>query len=323
MKRPTLLLALTCALLPLSGAMAQTTLTSSTLVIGFYKFEAPAGFSAWGCGLVTKKVYQGVATSATAGAPSSGEPTSVITVAGASFLSYPLHYLEILSAGSEEGRNLDIISTTPTTIRVKGIATGTPAFCVRKHNTVGSVFAGGAGIVPFDDSVTIYNSDGSSTIVQWDGVDWSPTGDVIIYPGQGFLLSKAAPGIITIGGGEVAYIKSNVTKVNVYANAEFNLISPVNPLVPANASDPIITGIGRKTPTEFGLGSLLTPFDDFAFRLDKVGGFETVAVYQFDGLSVNETTGVPAASDFFRVGEAVVIQSATDSERTLQPTFAQ
>jgi hypothetical protein len=245
----------------------------------------------------------------------------VITVTGASFPAYPLHYIELLTPAASEGKIRDIVSTTATTITIRGAISGTPTFAVRKHNTIGNVFAGGAGIAPFDDSVTVFHDDGTSTIAQFDGAAWDQP-NVIIYPGQAVLITKLSPGVVTFGGGEVSYVKPNQTQINIYANAEFNLIAPINPLVATNPTDPIYNTLARKTPTEYGLASLLAPFDDSALRLDLVGGFETVAVYQYDGAAVNEVGGGPlVAPDFFRVGTGVVIQALSSSERILPATF--
>ena len=67
------------ALASLPAAQAQTALTSSTPVIGFYKFDVPSGTSTWSCALVTKKDFQGAASSIVGGA------TSTINVAGTPF----------------------------------------------------------------------------------------------------------------------------------------------------------------------------------------------------------------------------------------------
>lgn len=318
MKRLALPILLASALLS-QLASAQS---SSTPIIGYYKFDAPAGLSVWGCNFVAKKDFQGAATSVAPGPLVGGEATTDITVSGATFPAFPLHYVELLTPAASEGRILDIAAVpSPNTIRVLGTVTGTPTFCVRKHNTIGTIFAGGAGIAPFDDSVTVYHSDGTSTLAQFDGVSWDQP-DVIVYPGQGFLISKLSPGTITFGGGEISYIKSNQTQVNIYAAAEFNLIAPTNPLVPQNPSDPIYDTLGRKTPTEYGLANLLAPFDDYAFRLDEIGGFESLAVYQYDGSAVSEVGGGPNVSpDYFRVGQAVIIQALSDGEHVLPPTF--
>src|SRR6186997_1294032 len=96
MKRYALPIALAATLLS-QGANAQA--TSATPVVGYYKFDVPAGTSTWVCGFVTKKDFQGAATSTAPGAPVGGEPTTVITQTGASFPAFGLHYVEILSGG--------------------------------------------------------------------------------------------------------------------------------------------------------------------------------------------------------------------------------
>ena len=302
-------------------AQAASAQSSSTPIIGYYKANVPAGQSIWGSGFVTKKNFQGAATSVSAGAALDGQPTTNITVTGQTFTGFTLHYVELLAPAAVDGRILDIVSTSGDTIRVKGTVTGTPTFCVRAHTTIGTLFAGGAGIGPFDDSITVFNDDGTSDIAQFDGATWDNP-NVIIYPGTGFLISALEPRVLTFGGNDVSYIKTNQTRVNIYATAEFNLIAPINPLVSTDPNDPIYNTLARKTPTEFGLAALLAPFDDNAFRLDQVGGFEAVAVYQYDGAVVSETSGGPnVVPDYFRVGSAAIIVPLESSERILQPTF--
>lgn len=211
--------------------------SSTTPTIGYYKVDAPAGYSAWTCGFVTKKDFQGQMTSSAPGAAIGGEPTTVITQTGATFGAFPSHYVEILS-GADEGKILDIVDPAPAPdqIRVKGTFAGNPTYCVRKHATVGSVFANGAGLNA-NDEVTLYS--GSSVSLFWDGTDWynnddpfTPVNDSqIIYPGQGFLINARAGAVtLTFGGGEVSYVKTTKTVIPVYQGGP-NLVGLVNPLL--------------------------------------------------------------------------------------------
>src|SRR5262245_41691570 len=66
----------------------------STAILGFYKFTAPAGNTAWSAGLITKTDFQSKATSVT-----SGTPNSTITQAAPAWTPgtvFNQHYVEFL-----------------------------------------------------------------------------------------------------------------------------------------------------------------------------------------------------------------------------------
>jgi hypothetical protein len=225
MKRIALPLILAATMLT-QVASAQS---STTPVIGYYKFDVPAQVSAWTCNFVTKKTFQGAMTGSAVGVPlPNTDPTAVITQTGAGWAvnslaetvynpgnptteaHVPKFYVELLS-GSAEGRILDVISNTADTVRVAGvIPAGTTTYCIRAHNTLGKVFAGGAGLEAFSDNVQIFFGDGTSAIASYDGANWSdisgnltwaPNDDLPIYPGQGFLITAADARVVTFGGG--------------------------------------------------------------------------------------------------------------------------
>jgi hypothetical protein len=232
------------SLVALAGPVLAQPLTSATPVIGFYKFDVPVGTSIWTCGLVTKKDFQGAATSMTAGA------TSVITSTTAAWPAFPLHYAEILS-GPQTGLILDILSNTATTITVKGNTasfglTGTEQFCIRAHATLGTVFKDGGGLTAGSDSVTLIGETGRLTFTYngsfWEDDNFNDAGNTIVYPGQAFLIthSAATPATVTFGGDKVAYIKSGPTKIPLYPGIP-NLIGSINPLVSTNAADPFFS----------------------------------------------------------------------------------
>lgn len=248
MKRLALPLLLAAGLLA-QVASAQT--SSSTPVIGYYKFDVPAGTSAWVCGFVTKKEFQGAATSMTPGA------NSVINQTGATFGTFNSHYVEILS-GAQSGLILDIISNTATSITVEGDTgafglAGTETYCVRKHATLGTVFASPGTFTEFTDSVTLYNDNGNPLSFflagagQWVADDFStPANDQVIYPGQGFLINSQAANVITFGGNEVSYVKSGPTKIPLYRGF-LNFVGPLNPLVATQPADPLYNLVSSPT----------------------------------------------------------------------------
>jgi hypothetical protein len=284
---------------------------SSTPVLGFYKFTAPTGNSAWTAGLITKTDFQGRATSV-----SSGTPNSTITQAAPAWSSgttFPLHYVEFLddpatpSVEPWTGLVLDIEGNTDTTLTVKGTLSAfpglgaTPLYCIRKHATLATLFVNGAGLNPFGDIVTLYQPNGSILQSIYDGAGgflsaldfFTPTTDTIVYPGQGWVLTVTVPTEITIGGGEVAYVKSTPTKIPLYSNT-INLLGPVTPLVATSPSDPIFPSTVPMSQTGM-LGSNLAPYSDIVTVYKVDGSILTNALYITDGTSVID------GGDFFTV----------------------
>ena len=313
-------LALTCALIPWTRVMAQTTLTSSTPVIGFYKFDVPAGTSAWTCGLVTKKQFQG-AMSGTV--PSSAKSTITVSTAAWSPATFDLHYVEILS-GAQQGLIIDIDPATPNTttqLTVIGKTTGpgslglegNESFCIRRHATLGTVFKNGAGLQAFSDLVTIIGVDGQEKLFGFDGTNWRDGGftvfsdNVIIYPGQGFLITSGSGAQLTFGGAEVAYVRSGPLKVPAYGGKR-NLIGIVSPVVstPSSAASSV-AGSG------LGLVAFLNPFSDVINTFSNDGQLRDQAIFGSDGQKlVDGSFSVDRSGFLFPNGSVFVTTPASD-----------
>jgi hypothetical protein len=328
--KTTSLLALLAAVAVPQLALGQT--SSSTPVIGYYKFDVPAGTSAWVCGFVTKKEFQGAAASMAAGA------NSTITQTGATFPAFPLHYVEILS-GPQAGLVLDIVSNTATTIVVEGNSTslgltGTETYCVRKHATVNTVFANVGTFEEFQDSVTVYADTGIPKSFfrangAWVGDDFTtPAGDSIIYPGQGFVIDSSAVNVLTFGGNEVAYVKSGPTKVPVYRGV-LNFVGVVNPLVATQAADPIfsLTSTTSAAGAQSNLrasGYAASGLEDFVDSISTFtqGGAFNVLRTQYTNASdlVNDDFTTVDNTSTARNGAAVAVavDGAADRVLTLQ-----
>jgi hypothetical protein len=308
MKRTILPLLLASALL---GQVANAQITSTTPVIGYYKFDVPVGNTAWVCGFVTKKDFQGAATSMTAGA------NSVINQTGATFGAFPLHYVEILS-GPKAGLILDIVSNTATTITVEGNTTtlgltGTETYCVRRHATLGTVFQGGAGLTTGADNVSIFDSLGGSITYAYNGLNWEdaltgdPGDDAIIYPGQGFVITNgtAATETVTFGGNDVSYVKTGPTMVPVYT-VSTNLIGLVNPLVGTAPTD--VSTLGA-----MNLVASLTPGGDQVGTLSLDGLLALTGVYTNNGINMEDAlTGDDASNVAVRNGAAFSVTPSSD-----------
>jgi len=326
MKRLALPVLLATGLLAqISGAQTS----SSTPVIGYYKFDVPAGTSGWVCGFVTKKDFQGQATSVAPGAAIGGEPTTIITRTGATFGTYNLHYVEILSAGATQGAIMDVVSNTATTIRVKGVVTGTPTYCVRRHATLGTVFASPGTFEPFTDSVTLYYDDGIPKTFflagpgSWLADDFStPANDAIIYPSQGFLINSQGTNVITFGGNEVSYVKTGPTQVPLFKGF-LNFVGMINPLVATQPADPLYSLVS--SPTQAGANTNmvaagfanLEDFTDSLTTFTQGGNYNPLQTYftSSGGLLLDDFS-TPANNAVLRNGHAIGI-SVENSDKTI------
>lgn len=312
---PPVLALLLCGLPP---AQAQAPLTSSTPVIGFYKFDVPVGTSLWTCGLVTKKAYQGQATSITPG------PNSTLQRTGATWGVFDLHYVEILS-GPQAGLILDIISNTANTLTLKGnttpfALTGTESFCIRSHATLGKVFKNGAGLTAGSDTVTLIRETGTVTYSFngsfWEDPDFGDAGNIIIYPGQGFLISHGGttPATLTFGGDEVAYVKGGPTKIPLYPRIP-NLVGLVNPLVSTNPADSFFAS-SQTSLGNFGfVGSLVAGNDTIDLRLNN-GSLTSTGVFQSNGSFMEDSNFDDATNLPVRNGSGLIISVSADSTWT-------
>jgi hypothetical protein len=293
-------------------AGAQT--SSSTPVIGYYKFDVPSGTTAWNCAFVTKKDFQGAATSITA-----GTPNSTIAVTGTPFTAgaFNLHYVEILS-GARTGLILDVVSNTTSQIVVEGNSTalgltGTETFCVRKHATLSTVFANGGGLAPVDDTVEVFSDTGSSILAAYDGAQWVDAVDFvtprnpIIYPGQGFKISSLAGSTVTFGGNEVSYVKTGPTKIPVFSGV-INLVGVINPLVSTTPPAPGDVA----TLSQLGFESL-APVDDLVTVFSTNGVFSE-NIFVHDGSQVVDGVDfvTPKGTVPVRNGQAFQISPLSD-----------
>lgn len=278
-----------------SSAAAQAT-SSNTPTIGYYKFNTPTGPSLWTSGFVTAKAFQGQATSVTGGASSTINQTGAGWTPGA----FNLHYVEILD-GAQAGLILDILGNSATSLTVDGEA-GASGFnlaqnvkyAVRKHATLGAIFKGGAGLSPFEDSITLFYDDGAKRSFYYD--DTAPghivaddlstiKDDEIVYPGQGMLLNTLGTRQLTFGGNDVSYVKESPTKVPLYGG-KINLAGVLNPVV---AATPLGTvAANEATPVNspaYGLvDSGLSEFEDEIshFGLNQQGNFTRLGLYYYD-----------------------------------------
>lgn len=320
-------------------AGAQT--SSSTPVIGYYKFAVPTGKSIWSCAFVTKKDFQGAATSVAGGA------NTVITQTGAGWTvnqfqtsatpaTASSHYVEILS-GPSTGTIADIVSNTATTVTIEGNWGNTAfTYAIRKHATLGTVFKT-AGLSPFEDEILIFNDLGQSSRYQFDdtpgaehivdAVDQVTIKDnVVLYPGQGFVLTIGPAKTLTFGGNEVSYVKTGVTRIPLYQGIP-NLVGLMDPLV---ASAPLTATAANERHTLGTVGLIesgLAPFEDEIALFGISGGSYTrTGLFYYDdtnvpGDIVDSTTFANANNTQIANGTGFLVKPLSAPRIYVQPQF--
>ena len=275
MKKINLLAVLALAATP-AFLHAQT--TSYSDVVGYNTSSFPAGTSGHGVGFVKAALYTGSASKLSPTSFSAAGLTaannSLAPVSG-----LPTHYVEIVS-GANEGLIMDIVSNTGTTVVVDGDLSSvgaTEQIAVRAHVKASEVFAGNTSLADFTDTLLVYNADGSSYTLLRDSS--SPSGwvdpnlfspaDVVIYPGQAFLLSTASAGSFTTTGN----VKSTATLIPLYASS-LNYISAGNP---STSPDIQVSGLGAN----------LAAYVDTVATFVNNGSFEQSATYLWAGAPDN------------------------------------
>lgn len=254
-----------------SASDAQSTV--STPIVGFEKRAFEVGTTGLGAGFVKPAVFVGTASSVGA---------NTITVTGANFgnlgpsnglVSY---YAEITS-GSMAGYVLDITSNTTTVLTVDGslssISATTPSITVRPHLKVSDIFAGNNSLADFADTVVVYHSDGSTSSVLrdsssstgWVDINTFAETDLVVYPGQGFLLNSSGSGQVTVSG----QVKTTPTVIPLYAGV-VNLVSPGNPS-------------GNPALQASQLGQNMSDFVDTVATFSTNGAFSQTATYLWGG----------------------------------------
>jgi hypothetical protein len=327
-------------LLAFLGQVATAQVSSVTAAIGYYKFDVPNGKSMWNCAFVTKKEFQGLATSV---APSGAN--TVITQTGAGWTANQFqtssspatdssHYVEIIG-GTHDGKNADIISNDANSVTVAG-GYGSTAFtyAIRKHTTLGDIFLD-AGLGEFEDEVLVFDDGGISRSYQYDGTPGArhmvdaPTqsvisDNVVVYPGQGFVLTIGTPKTLTFGGGIASYVKNTPTVIPLYINVP-NLVGLMDPVV---ASAPLTSAAANE---QHAIGTIglqaagLTEYEDEIARFGISGGFFTrlgISYYDATLNAIVDGNGADVGSLPVQNGTAFLVKPLTGAVRQYkQPAF--
>ena len=281
--------------------------TVSTPIVGFEKKTFPAGTTGHGVGFVTAAKYQGTASAVSGNSLSVGTSTFTANEFAPSG-GLASHYIQITS-GSQAGLVVDITGNTGSSLSVASgdlaAVTGTPTFVIRPHIKVSSLFSGNADLIDYTDTVTLYNSDGttvtllrdSSQTTGWLDAFTFNASDAVIYPGQAFLLSTSGSGSFTTTG----VVNPSQTIVPIYAGL-VNLVSLSNPS-------------SGKDIQNINLGTNLVDYTDTVGLFSSDGGLSQNASLLWagaadgflDAFTFSTAVGVSAGGT-----SALLINSSTD-----------
>ena len=304
MKKTNLIAVLALAATP-AFLHAQT--TSYSEVVGYNTLSFPAGNSVQSATFIKPSIFQGAATSKT---------SNSLTVSSASFGSLgpvsglPTHYVKITS-GAMEGYVLDILSNTSTSVTVDGSLAdsgATPSFVIRPHVKASDLFSGNTSLAAGLDTLTLFNDNGTSTVLLWVGSD-SATGwvdvateapiDGVVYPGQGFLLTTNGSGSFRFQG----TVETTPTVVPLFPGA-VNLVTRGSP------------GTAGLALQSSGLGQNMSPGLDTVQFLSADGQLSSESVYIWAGLSDGFVDVVSEAPASVSVASAQVLNVTVVSPAT-------
>ncbi|MBX7207349.1 MAG: hypothetical protein K1X78_03465 [Verrucomicrobiaceae bacterium] len=295
--------------LPLPNAILQA---ATSQIVGTYPVSVPAGNSAWVSGLVTADLYEGAAVTVTA--DFDGKALVSFSAPGWTAGAFNRHYAEPQS-GTSSGLAIDILSNTTDTLKLNttpaaaGLTNGM-IFVVRKHTTLGGLMPTGGGLAVMIDSLILFGTNGLQTSYFYNGAGWTDSfgtdsNNVIVRPAQGFVIHATSPLTITVGSGEVAYVKSTATRIRANANVP-NLMGALNPLGTT-------TTLGS-----LGITSSMQAFNDSLVTLTP-GTLAQGGTYLSNGANLINGLGQNSTSVTLPAGASVVINVNTAKNMVLAP----
>ena len=297
-----------------SGASLSQGQAATTSIVGFYTLPVPAGNSLWVPGLVGPDVYQ--AAAASVASDTDGKALVQFTSPGWTGGEFTSHYAEPQS-GSSAGLAIDIVSNTTDTIKLNTTAAAsglTPGmvFILRKHATLAGMLPDGGGFLPFNDTIGIFGSTGLQFTYLWNsasskwinglGVDSS---NVIVRPGQGVVIQAKNALSVTLGKGEVAFVKTTPTQITAYPGVP-NMIGPVTPLE------------GTTTIGSLGLLASLAAFNDSIVVLTP-GSLAQFGTFLSNGSGFINQAGQTSTNVTVTTGAGVVVNVNAVKNITLTP----
>lgn len=292
------------ALVSLStNGFSQTTSYSDT--VGYTQRSFPLGSSTHGVGFVLPEKFRGVA---------SARSGDTLAVATASFTAnqfapsdnLPSHYI-LITSGAQAGLVADIISNTSTAITVgSGDLSGVnynPSFVVRPHLKVSTLFSSSTGLEDEVDTLVVFNADGTSTSLTrnsnlatgWQDPNSLQPVDLVIYPGQGFLLNTSSAGNFVSTG----VVNPDQVAVPIYSGL-VNLVS---------GSDPS----GSVSLQTAGIGTFLEPDSDTVAIFAKDGFLSEAGNYTWGGTTsgfIDPLTTATVSGVSFAGTDAILINAA-------------
>jgi len=269
-------LTLHTAILSAAYAWAQSPTSD---VVGQSTYTLPAGNSVWVPPFVAEDSFSGRVDEMIYNA---GADETFISLNTDSLPASDQHYLE-LGEGAEAGLALDIISSSGNGVTVKGDVQAlgllpNHRIVIREHLTLGALLPEGADFAPFQDTVSLFQADGSRLDVFWNpfSASWTDSFNVSwdeqkILPGQGLLVFLNESLSIPLGAnGEFNHVKTTPTRFLATANA-INLVGPINPFP------------GSYSLSEVGYLADLSPLRDSVNFFTTDGMFLPDSTYLSDG----------------------------------------
>lgn len=298
-------------------ATSLPSFASSSGIVGFYQVQIPAGNSAWVSGLVGNTSYEGAAVTVTADVD--GKAVLTFDSPGWTNGEFNRHYAEPQS-GSGAGLALDILVNTANSLKLDstpaaaGLVDGM-TLIVRKHATLAGLLPDGGGFLPFNDSLSLFGPTGSqstyffnSATQKWISALGADASNVVIRPGQGFVVQLASPITLVLGKGEICHVKTTATKVRANANVP-NLMGALNPLGTS-------TTLGA-----LGIVGSLQAFNDSVVTLNP-GSLAQTGTFLSNGANFINGSGQNATNTSLAAGASVVVNVDNAKNISLTPVTA-
>lgn len=280
--------------------------TVSTPVVGFSNYSLSGGQYVFSPSFTKAPVFQGSGVVTSKTLTTTGLSTS--SLAPSSYTdgrpNYPTAYVEVLS-GPYAGVVFDITSVSSSSVTSSDFPTslnGTSiSFVIRNHVTLADIFKADTGFAEYSDGITVYNSDGSTSLRYLAGgvitTDDFATeaGHTPIYPGTGVVLNLGSSVSLKTSG----HVKATLTKVPVYPGVN-NIIGSMNPS-------------GGLKVTDSSLATSLAPYADSAVLYSDNGSFSLAAFVFSDGSNVTDDSFTPytsASSPIVQNGSAAIVNVA-------------
>lgn len=289
---------------------------ATSSIVGFYQINVPSGNSAWVCGLVGADLYVGEAVTVTA--DTDGKALVQFSSPNWTPNAYNLHYAEPQS-GICSGLAINVLSNTTDTLKLDitpaaaGLTSGM-TFALRKHATLAGLLPDGGGFAHLADTISLFGTNGLQTTYyfnavtnQWITILGADASDVIVRPGQGFVIQMSTGKTVTLGKGDICHLKTTPTKIRVTANVP-NIIGAMNPL-----------GGASTTLGSLGITSSLQAFNDSIVTLSPGALMQTGTYLSTGTFLVNSGTGQNSNSVPVAAGAGVVINVNTSKNVTVAP----